>query len=276
MYYYIFEPTKNPKDIKIQDEVKVKLQTLGIVGECVTLSLAEEPRDLARVGLRKNYSTIVACGSDRLINEVGSGLIESGAVLGAIPLEEESSFNKILGTKNYLEACDILPQRKVLKIDSGLINSTKTFITEVIIKPKKELMLSESGLIIVNFDGNFQAETKLCNIIVSNVGVEEKDTFKTHEFLTDNHLDVFIPDQIKETGGFFSRFFGKKEKTETAPGGGSIFHPSAISIASRKKLITMLSDKIIERGNIVVESYPESLKIIIKRERPKVEEEDKN
>ena len=276
MYYYIFEPTKNPKDIKIQDEVKVKLQTLGIVGECVTLSLAEEPRDLARVGLRKNYSTIVACGSDRLINEVGSGLIESGAVLGAIPLEEESSFNKILGTKNYLEACDILPQRKVLKIDSGLINSTKTFITEVIIKPKKELMLSESGLIIVNFDGNFQAETKLCNIIVSNVGVEEKDTFKTHEFLTDNHLDVFIPDQIKETGGFFSRLFGKKEKTETAPGGGSIFHPRRISIESRKKLITMLSDKIIERGNIVVESYPESLKIIIKRERPKVEEEDKN
>lgn len=276
MYYYIFEPTKNPKEIKIQDEVKVKLQTLGIVGECVTLSLAEEPRDLARVGLRKNYSTIVACGSDRLINEVGSGLIESGAVLGAIPLEEESSFNKILGTKNYLEACDILPQRKVLNIDSGLINSTKIFITEVIIKPKKELTLSESGLIIVNFDGNFQAETKLCSIVVSNVGVEEKDTAKTHKLLTDDHLDVFIPDQIKETGGFFSRLFGKKEEAEAAPGGGSIFHPRRISIESRKKLITLLSDKIIERGNLVIESYPLSLKIIIKRERPKIEEESEN
>lgn len=274
MYYYIFEPTKNPKELKIQDEIKIKLQTLGIIGECVTLSLAEEPRDLARVGLRKNYATIVACGSDRLINEVGSGLIESGAVLGAIPLEEESSFNKILGIKNYLEACAILPQRKVLIVDCGLINSTKIFITEVTIKPKKELTLSESGLIIVNFDGNFQAETKLCDIIVSNVGVKEKDTAKTRELLVDNHLDVFIPDQIKETGGFFSKLFSKREKAEVEPGGGSIFHPQRISIESRKKLITLLSDKIIERGNLVIKSYPGSLKIIIKRERPQIEEEE--
>jgi len=274
MYYYIFEPTKNPKELKIQDEIKVKLQTLGIVGECVTLSLAEEPKDLARVGLRKNYSTIVACGSDLLINEVGSGLIESGAVLGAIPLEEKSSFKTILGIDNYLDACDILPQRKVLTVDCGLINSSKIFITEVTIKPKKELSLSESGLIIVNFDSDFQAETKLCDIIISNVGAGEKDTEKIRELMTDEHLDIFIPDQLKEGGGFLSRLFGKKENVEKQPGGGSIFHPKRISIESRKRLVTMLSEKIIERGNLVIESYPASLKLIIKRERPKIEEEE--
>ena len=283
MYYYIFEPTKNPKELKVQDEIKVKLQTLGIVGESVTLSLAEEPRDLARVGLRKNYSTIVACGSDRLINEVGSGLIESGAVLGAIPLKENSAFHAILGTTNYLEACDILPQRKVLTIDCGLINSSKIFITEVTVKPKKELSLSDSGLIIVNFDGDFQAETKLCDIIVSNAGAGEKDlpagrqdTEKIRKLLIDNHLDVFIPDQLKDQGGFFSRLFGKKENASETVNGGSIFHPQRISIESRKKLITLLSDKIIERGNLVIESYPGSLKIIIKRERPQIEEEENN
>ena len=270
MYYYIFEPTKNPKEIKIQDEVKLKLQTLGIVGECVTLSLAEEARDLARVGLRKNYSTVVAVGSDRLINEVGSGLIESGAVLGAIPLTEESDFHTILGTKNYLEACDILPQRKVLTIDGGLINSSKIFITKVAVKPKRELSLSENGLIIVNFDGNFQAETKLCEIIVSNIGIKQK----SHQLLADNHLDVFIPDQLKEKGGFFTRLFGKKSEVEKPKDGGSIFHPQRISIESRKKLVAMLYDKIIERGNLIIESYPAALKIIIKRERPKIEEEE--
>jgi hypothetical protein len=236
MYYYIFEPTKNQKELKVQDEIKIKLQTLGIVGELVTLSLAEEPRDLARVGLRKNYSTIVAAGSDRLINEVGSGLIESGAVLGAIPIDENSAFHTILGTKNYLEACDILPQRKVLTVDCGLINSSKIFITEVVVKPKKELSLSDSGLIIVNFDGNFQAETKLVDITISNAGTGEGDTEKIRKLLVDNHLDVFIPDQIKEEGGFFSRIFGKKEQTAETVNGGSIFHPHRISIESRKQL----------------------------------------
>lgn len=281
MYYYIFEPTKNPKETKIQDEVKLKLQTLGIVGECVTLSLAEEARDLARVGLRKNYSTVVAAGSDRLINEVGSGLVESGAALGAIPLTEESDFHIILGTKNYLEACDILPQRKVLTIDCGLINSSKTFITKVAIKPKRELSLSEKGLIIVNFDGDFQAETQLCEITVSNSGIKKSDLLegkeridKSHQLLTDNHLDVFIPDQLKEKGGFFSRIFGKKSEVEKPKDGGSIFHPRRISIESRKKLMAMLYDKTIERGNLIIESYPAALKIIIKRERPKIEEEE--
>lgn len=274
MYYYIFEPTKNPKELKIQDEIKVKLQTLGIVGECVTLSLAEEPRDLARVGLRKNYSTIVATGSDKLINEVGGGLIESGAVLGVIPLDETSAFHGILGTKNYLEACDILPQRKVMTIDCGLINSAKIFITEVTVKPKRELSLSESGLIIVNFDGDFQAETKLCEITISNIGAGEKDTEKIRKLLIDNHLDVFIPDQLHERRGLFSRLFGKKEPASQKSTAGSIFHPQRISIESRKKLIANLDDKTIERGNLVIESYPLSLKIIIKRERPQVEEEE--
>lgn len=287
MYYYIFEPTKNPKEIKIQEEIKIKLQTLGIVGECVTLSLAEEPRDLARVGLRKNYSTIVAVGSDRLINEIASGLLETGAVLGIIPTEEFSLFHPVLGTDNYLDACDILPQRKVITIDCGLINSSKIFVSEVKVKPKKELALSESGLIIVNFDQNFQAETKLCEITVSNIGAGETDlpaltarqadgrqeTEKVRQNLADNHLDVFIPDQIKERRSFFSRIFGKKETLEEKTGGGSIFHPQRISIESRKKLITMLGDKIIEHGNLIIESYPEALKIIIKRKRPKIEEE---
>lgn len=283
MYYYIFEPTKNPRELKIQEEIKIKLQTLGIVGECVTLSLAEEPRDLARVGLRKNYSTIVAAGSDRLINEVGGGLIESGAVLGAIPLEETSAFHGILGTKNYLEACDILPQRKVLTIDCGLINSTKIFITEVTVKPKRELSLSESGLIIVNFDGDFQAETKLCEITISNIGAGEKDLSagrqdaeKIRKFLIDNHLDVYIPDQLHKRRGLFSRLFGKKEPAAQMSTAGSIFHPQRISIESRKKLIANLGDKTIERGNLVIESYPLSLKIIIKRERPKNEKEEEN
>lgn len=271
MYYYIFEPTKNPKEQKVQEEIKIKLQTLGVVGEYVTLSLAEEPRDLARVGLRKNYATIVACGSDRLINEVGAGLIETDAVLGVVPTDENSDFHPILGTYNYIEACDILPKRKILTIDVGLVNQSKIFVTEVMIKPKRELSLSESGLIIVNFDNEYQAETQLAEICVSNIGAKETNTEKIRNYLADNHLDVFIPDQPKEKGGFFSKIFGGKKKTPTSIK-GSTFHPHKISVESRKKLITTLEDKIIERGNVVIESYPEAIKIIIKRERPQVEE----
>jgi hypothetical protein len=229
MYYYIFEPTSDPKEVKIQEEVKTLLSSLNIVGEFVTLSLAEEPRDLARVGLRKNYATIVACGSDKLINEVGSGLIETQAVLGAIPVEEKSIFHSILGTKNYIDACNILPRRKVLNVDTGIINQENFFITQVVIRPKKEIFADDRGLIIVNFDGDFQAETKLTEITVSNVGVFDQDSKRIRRHLSDHRLDVFIPDQLKDEPGFFSRLF-RRGGNEERSGEGSIFHPQEIAI----------------------------------------------
>jgi len=269
MYYYIFEPAQNPKEQKIQEEIKALLQSRSIVGEFVTLSLAEEPQDLARVGLRKNYSTVVACGSDTLINEIGAGITGTEAVLGAIPFEENSVFHQILGTKNYTDACDILPSRKVLKVDTGLINQEKIFVSSVTVRPKKELIAGE-GLIIVSFDGDFQAETKLCNITVSNVGIKRKSTKKVRAALTDHHLDIFIPDQLRKKEGFLSRIFGRAPSEKT-PKTGSIFRPKKISIESRKKLITMLGNKEIAKGNLIIESYPSSLNIVVKRMRPKAQ-----
>lgn len=270
MYYYIFEPTSDPKEMKIQEEIKTLLSNLNIVGEFVTLSLAEEPRDLARVGLRKNYATIVACGSDKLINEVGSGLIETQAVLGAVPFDEKSIFHSILGTKNYIDACNILPRRKVLNVDTGIINQENLFITQIIIKPKKEIFADDRGLIIVNFDGDFQAETKLTEITVSNVGLNEQDSKKIRRRLSDHRLDVFIPDQLKDEPGFLTRLF-RRGTSEERTGDGSTFHPREITVESRKRLVTTIGDKVITNGNVKIQSYPESLNIIIKRESPKTE-----
>lgn len=274
MYYYIFEPSQNPKEQRIQEEIKALLQSRSIVGEFVTLSLAEEPQDLARVGLRKNYSTVVACGSDTLINEIGAGIVGTEAVLGVIPIEEKSIFHQILGTEDYLDACTILPSRKVLNIDTGLINQEKIFVSQVAVKPRKELISSE-GLVIVSFDGDFQAETKLCNITISNVGIKKKSVKKIRVATTDHHLDVFIPDQLHKKEGFFSRIFSSGSKNEM-PKTGSVFHPKKITIESRKKLVTMLGNKEIARGNITVESYPSSLNVIVKRMRPKVTTETRN
>jgi hypothetical protein len=197
-------------------------------------------------------------------------LIETQAVLGAIPVEEKSIFHSILGTKNYIDACNILPRRKVLNVDTGIINQENFFITQVVIRPKKEIFADDRGLIIVNFDGDFQAETKLTEITVSNVGVFDQDSKRIRRHLSDHRLDVFIPDQLKDEPGFFSRLF-RRGGNEERSGEGSIFHPQEIAIESRKRLITMIGDKVVANGNVRIQSYPESLNIIIKRESPKTE-----
>lgn len=270
MYYYIFEPAGNQKGTKLQEEVKQTLESLGIVGEAVTLSLAEEPPDLARVGMRKNFSTVVAVGSDKLINEVGSGLIGTEAVFGAIPLSDTSAFHPVLGTKDYTDACKILPQRKVLTIDTAIINGDKSFISKIRVSPKGRETKDKRGLLIINFDNNFQAETRIKNITVANVGPKRCGTKKTRRYLEDGLLDVFIPDDIQTEGGFL-RFFKKPKAIKTNE--GSIFHPKKIAIESRKKIEAFLEDKIIAKGNLKIESVPKSLKIIIKRERPKSQRE---
>ena len=46
-----------------------------------------------------------------------------------------------------------------------------------------------------------------------------------------------------------------------------------ITIESRKKIEALLEDKIVAKGNLEIASLPKSLRIIIKRERPKPQKE---
>jgi hypothetical protein len=260
MYYFIFEPSPNRKLEKIEEEIKIRSSELGIDGEFVTLSLAEKPDSLAKIGLQKDYHTIVAVGSDTLINTVGQGLIGIDAALGAIPLDDNSIFLPLIGVKNWHEALEILPQRKIEKIDTVLLNRKYRIITQVEIIPSQ----SRQGLIVLAFDGYFRAEVSERRILVSNLGISLNSKEEIISCATDRYLDVFIPGktQIKKK---WWQVFGQVSKEDTVR--GSIFHPKFLEINSHLKLKAYVNGKSIAAGPFLFEVDPKTLQFIIKRSK---------
>lgn len=259
MYYYIFEPAKNNQEINKHEDIKAVLQKNQVAGEFVTLSLAEDPQDLAKIGLRRGYTTIVAVGSDSLVNQIATSIINTDYALGVVPTNPESPFLKMINVKDYNEACDALPARRIAKIDTAIINNKISLITRAEIRTKNQ----SSELIKVDFDSHFQTEVRLPKIIISNIGISNKKSEISAAY-QDKLLDIYIPAKSQVKKGFWSLF--SKMKKERS-GKGSIFHPKKANVSSRKKLELIFDDKPVGSAPFEIEAVPSSLNLVIKREK---------
>jgi len=260
VYYFIFEPAANRKIEKIEEEIKARASELQIDGEFITLSLAEQPESLAKIGLQKDYHTIIAVGSDALINSVAQGLINQEAALGAIPLEEDSIFLSLIGVPDWQEALEILPARKIELLDSVLLNRRYRFATQVEIMPPP----GKKGVIVLAFDAYFRAEVTERRIIVSNLGVKLFNKTKVLSAAKDGYLDVFIPGKTelqKKWWQVFSQL--TSEETES----GSTFHPKFLEINSKLKLRALINKKVVANSPFLFEIEPRTLSFIVKRSK---------
>ncbi len=244
---------------KIEEEIKAKASEYQIDGEFVTLSLAEKPESLARIGLQKEYHTIVAVGSDALINAVAEGLIHQEAVLGAVPLQENSIFLPLIGVRNWQEAVEVLPQRKVRQLDTILLNREVRFLTQVEILPPS----GKQGIIVLAFDGFYRAEVSERRIVVSNLGINLSSPFDIFASATDGFMDVFIPGKTEVKRGILG-WFRRLSKEEEQ--GGSIFHPRRLEVNSRLKLKAYINQKAVATVPFLFEVEPRSLNFIVKRQ----------
>jgi len=267
MYYFIFEPSSNRKLEKIEEDIKVRATELGIDGEFVTLSLAEKPESLAKIGLQKDYHTVVAVGSDTLINAVGEGLIGTEAALGAIPLDENSIFLPLIGASGWKEALEILPQRKIEKIDTVVLNRAHRIITQVEIMPAD----NKAGVVVLAFDGYFRAEISERRVLVSNLGVNLINKEDIISSATDRYLDVFIPGKTEVKRKWWQMFGAMSQENTKA---GSIFHPKFLEVNSKLKLKAYVNGKSIATGPFLFEVDPKTLQFIIKRSKNLTTNED--
>lgn len=258
MYYFIFEPAQSRKAEKIEEEIKSRASELQIDGEFVTLSLAEKPESLAKIGLQKDFHTIVAVGSDTLINSVAQGLINQEAVLGAVPLEPESVFLPLIGVRDWREALEVLPQRKIQLLDTILLNRRHRILTQVEIWPPE----NKEGIVVLAFDGYFRAEVSERRIIISNLGINLANKEHILSSATDGYLDVFIPGKTQVKKKWW-QIFSRLSSEETQE--GSVFHPKVLEVNSRLKLKALVNKKVVASSPFLFEIEPKSLSFIIRR-----------
>lgn len=236
MYYYIFQSPKKYSENKTHERIKNILTVLGISGETTLVSPARSASELALMGVEKGYSTIVAIGSDEVINEVASSICGSGAVLGIIPIEASEDINQLVGTNNIKDACEALQKRRLKTINMGYIEPDINFLTKITLVSSKNKPLSIQAEI-----NDYYFETSADKVIIDhNLGVHMY-TYNEKKFL-DNLLS----------------FFGNKNEIKDY----SYFNAERLSLRTHEIIPIKIGDLKVAKTPIVAYRRPKALKII--------------
>lgn len=172
MYYYIFDvrKCKNRRQIEI---IKDYLSELGISGEFVIPDRIRPAKDLAEQGVFKGYSTIVAIGSDDLVDEVAAVMLSKQQAFGILPLKASDNIMKTIGVNSWEEAATSLRYRKVTDTRVGILNEQHVFFSYC------EIDLERPATVTLEFE-NFIAQAKARELYISNnmPGFKKKDPLK--------------------------------------------------------------------------------------------------
>lgn len=248
MYYYIFDIKKCKKRSQVES-IKEYLGTLGISGEFTYPSAAQSVEELVYLGLSKQYTTIVAIGSDEIANAVAGVLVGKKEAMGIIPLEISLELSSMLGTSNWREACDVLRFRKIKEIRIGKTATEKHFLTsaKLDIKYPTDITIELKDCMI---------QAKVRNLTVSNFHPQIKK-------IGDDFLDIVMT-SVAPTDSLFSKFsilFGMDNKEEEKA--FSLFRARSLRLFTKSQMPISAGDQIIAKTPQFIESTDEFLRLIV-------------
>lgn len=277
MYYYLVENSKKAEYDKIADKVEEILTNYDILGEFEFVnSLADVP-EAVNAGFKKGFSTIVAVGGDQLANKIAVNLIDTKAALGILPIEE-GLLSFTLGLGNWKTACEILAARRILLMDSAMVNE-KPFVMEVLASESPDIApavttqsifskllgggtkksTKENNPISVSIEEEYQIESQVAGLVVSNLRPYGKDIESIRQSMIDNNLHLAFSD-IVESGDVYNSLSDNIKAFEQ--NNVSLFHLEKMSIRSEKPMFFWSSQEVIARTPAEFTILPQSLKII--------------
>lgn len=235
-----------------QEKIKNTLGDLGIAGETVTPTPARTIEELTHLGIIKGYSTIVAVGSEKLVNTVATTIIDhkdaTDVVLGVVPEDSSSLIAKKINVTDEKNACQALKFRKLNTFDVALIEPNHYFITETVIDSPKnsQAYLSTPEIkALVSF-----------NKIVIRPGLEIEVHDNSEGGKSGHFFKWLLGSKKEEKNIYFSYFQAKKMKLE----------------AINTILSAKVENEVIAKTPIVCKTCPKALKIIVARDIIKNEE----
>ena len=250
MYYYIFDIKRCRKRTQV-DAIKNHLTNLGIAGEYAYITPNQTAESLAESGINKGYNTIIAVGSDDLVNAVSNVLIGRKEVLGVLPLMASDELRDLIGSNDWQSAAEALRFRRIKEMHLGSIANGRHFLTSIYLDTVNALEAT------VEFkDFLLQVHTK--NLLISNY---HPDIEKLH----DDHLDVVIESESVARGGLLARL-GLKGAAQNSNGDNITFiRTRSLRVFAKKPTPLISGDKIIAKTPQYIESTDELLRVIVSK-----------
>lgn len=247
MYYYIFDIKKCKKRSQVEN-IKEYISSLGISGEFTYPSAAQNVEELVHLGLSKQYTTIVAIGSDEIANAVASVMVGKKEAMGFIPLEISPELAALIGSNNWKEACDVLRFRKIREVRLGKTASGNHFLTyaKLDLKYPAEITMELKGYIV---------QAKVKDLMISNFHPEIKK-------IGDDFLDIVMT-SVEPSDSIMSKF-NSFLGIEKKPGDNSLslFRARSLRLFTKSKMSIISGDSIIAKTPQFIESSDDFLRLI--------------
>jgi len=129
MYYFILNPVAGGgKLTRIHNKLKQRLSSLNLIGEFMKTSGEGDGESLARLAVKKGYSTIICVGGDSTVSEVLNGVVGSDVTIGIIPIGHNNIFAKKMGIPtNWKDAISVIQARFKDSFDVGKIIESRQY-----------------------------------------------------------------------------------------------------------------------------------------------------
>lgn len=257
MYYYIFEQPKGLSERNLQKKIKDSIGLLGLAGETANVSPARSVEELVDIALAKEYTTIVAVGSDQVINKIASLIQGKGIVFGVIPIRTSDIINKIIGLETIEDACVALKKRFLKIVDLAYLYPGNYYLTKAEINSEKpvEMELEIDHFKTTVFATNLSVVSPAINTIKSSNSEMEQ---------SDNRLNIYLSnsqEQPYEIVKLFYKTIGKEMGDKTS----SIFRARKLIINSSVPIPIYIDGKIVDKTPVIFTTKPRALKIITSR-----------
>ncbi|MCL5794907.1 MAG: hypothetical protein M1338_00915 [Patescibacteria group bacterium] len=246
MYYYILEQPKNLSTTSAQKKLRKILGTLGIEGEVGVVSPARSIEEHTEMAMVKKYSTIVAVGSDILINKIAAYLQGTNYVLGIIPVNASELVCQMIGTSQMEEACEALKFRRVKSVSLALVEPKKFLVSSA------QITLDKAVKTIVNVD-DIETELNITDATLLSPCVNN-----------DSSISLFLKNKFEGPNSLvkgFNWLIGKK----TVDNYSSILRGKSISLSTSEPMPLTVGSEIIAKTPIFCRVAPHALKIITRR-----------
>ena len=235
------------KGLLWQEKIKNTLGDLGIAGETVVPTPARTIEELTNLGIIKGYSTIVAVGSEKLVNTVATTIIDhkeaNDVVLGVVPEDNTSLIAKKIGVNEDKNACQTLKFRKLSTFDVALIEPNHYFITEAEI-----------------------TSTKTVQAYLSTPHIKALVSFNKITIRPGLEIEIHDNSGKRKGGNFFGWLTGSSKKVEKDIYYSYITAKKMKIEAINTILAAKVENEVIAKTPIVCQTKPKALKIIIARD----------
>lgn len=253
-YLYLYDNYLKERPFQpIISIIETRLGDFEIVGKIVRLSTFTNPRVLVEDEMRHGVKNVVIVGNDDTLARILTRAADLEVTFGFLPIGQKKNYlAKILGIPLNEKSVEVLAARKVEKIDFGIINRNRFFLSYLYIPGARVKIACDRSFTVS--PGRDKFEIAVANLL--------PPPFESDKFVLqpqDGQMEVYF--QPAERGLLSKLVKGKGDKIT------SMFPFQHLLITS-DKVITVLADgKETQEAAVEIEVAKKKLKMVVGKGR---------